>query len=137
MAFFRRRQHGQRVRPGLGGDGRAFKRIECDIDLRPLAGGAADLFADIEHRRLVALAFTDDDGTVHVEFVESLAHRFDRRVIRGFLVTAADQFGGGDCGSFGYAHHFQYKNTIEYIVGGLGFLSFSHRSPHRRSVLVA
>ena len=40
---------------------RALERIDGDVDLR-LAGHAdAHLLADVEHRRLVALAFADDD----------------------------------------------------------------------------
>ena len=37
----------------------------------------ADLLADVEHRRLVALAFADDDGAVDRHGVQRLAHRLD------------------------------------------------------------
>ena len=37
----------------------------------------ADLLADVEHRRLVALAFADDDRPVDRHGVHHLAHRLD------------------------------------------------------------
>jgi hypothetical protein len=37
----------------------------------------ADLLADVEHRRLVALAFPDHDGAVDRQGVHHLAHRID------------------------------------------------------------
>jgi len=39
--------------------------------------GEADLFADVEHGRFVALAFPDDDGAVHLHLIHGLAHGFD------------------------------------------------------------
>jgi hypothetical protein len=56
---------GQRVGHVLGGQRRAFQRVERDIDLGAVA--IADLLADIEHRRFVALAFADDDDALDVE----------------------------------------------------------------------
>src|SRR5690606_34560272 len=69
-AFVRRGQHGNRVRRAGRAQVRAFQRIDGDVDLRK--GDAlpfrlvrqADLLADVEHRRLVAFTFTDDDGAV-------------------------------------------------------------------------
>ena len=52
---------GERVGPAGGADRRAFERIEGDIDLRT---AGADLFADIKHRRFVALAFADHNRAV-------------------------------------------------------------------------
>ena len=61
-ARFRHGDDRERVLPALGGDGRALERIERDVDLGPVAG--ADLLADIEHRRLVALALADHHRAV-------------------------------------------------------------------------
>ena len=81
------RDAGNRVRHRLGAQRRALERIERDVD--PLAGAAADLFADIEHRRLVALALADHHQPVHVEnAVERRAHGIDRRLV-GLLLVAA------------------------------------------------
>ena len=40
--------------------------------------GPPDLLADVEHRRLVALALADDDRAVDRQAVQRLAHRLDR-----------------------------------------------------------
>ena len=93
------RHHGQRVRHGLGGQRRALERVEGDVDL--LAPAVADLLADIEHRRLVALALADDDDAAYVEHVELLAHRLDGDVIGRLLVAAADQPRRRDRGRLG------------------------------------
>src|SRR3546814_9820624 len=90
-AFFGDREHRERVGPRLGGDRRAFERVDGDVDLGPLAGRIADLFADIEHRRLVALALADDDRAVHIEGVERGAHRLDRGGVGGLFVAATDR----------------------------------------------
>ena len=115
------RQHGERVGAGLGGDRGAFERIERDVDLRALADRRADLLADIEHRRLVALALADHDGAVHIELVERGAHRLDGGGIGRLLVAAPDQRRGGDRRGFGDAHHFEHENAVEDVAG------FGHR----------
>src|SRR5581483_11876682 len=48
---------------------------------------AADFFADVEHRRFIALAFTDDHASAHGHRVHDLAHRFDGYLI-GILSIA-------------------------------------------------
>jgi hypothetical protein len=53
---------GQCIGQALGGDGGALQRIEGDVDLGHAALAQADLLADIEHRRLVALALADHHG---------------------------------------------------------------------------
>jgi hypothetical protein len=77
-----------------------------------LVGRGANLFADIEHRRLVALALADHDGAVHVEFVERDAHRFHGGGVGSLFIAPADQFGGADRRGFGHADHFQDENAI-------------------------
>ena len=76
----------------------------------------ADLLPDIEHRRLVALAFADHHGAVDVERVESLAHGFHRGGVGGFLVAATDQLAGGDRGSLGHADHFEHEDAVQRVV---------------------
>ncbi len=83
------REHGERIRHRLGAKRRPFQRIERNVDLRSLAG--ADLFADEEHRRLIALAFADDDGAVDVEPVQLRAHCVDSRLVRRLFVAASRQ----------------------------------------------
>ena len=43
----------------------------------------ADLLADEQHRRLVALALADDDRAGHLDVVERPAHRLGRRPVGG------------------------------------------------------
>ena len=106
-------EHRERIGAGLGGDGRAFERVERDVDARAAVGRGADLFADVEHRRLVALAFADDHGAVHRQFVERGAHCLDCGGIGGLLVAAADQMRCGDRRRFGDADHFEDENAVE------------------------
>ena len=90
------RRHGDAgdgVGPALGADRGALERIEGDVDLGPAAG--ADLLADVEHRRLVALALADHDRAVDVEHVQRLAHGVDGGLVGGLLVAVADQPGAG------------------------------------------
>jgi hypothetical protein len=60
----------------------------------------ADLFADVEHRRLVAFAFADDNrpsmGTVSM----TLAHRFDGDGVRLVPVALPHRLGACDGGLF-------------------------------------
>ena len=79
----------------------------------PLPWRRADLFADVEHRRLVALALADDHGAVHRQLVERGAHRLDRGGVGGFLVAAPDQLRGGDRRRLGDPHHFEDEDAVE------------------------
>ena len=109
-----------RAEPGLGADGGTFQRIERDIDLRAGALRRADLFADEQHRCFVALTLADDDGAVHVEFVERGAHGFDGGVVGSLFIAPPDQRGRADGRSFGHTDHFKDKNAIEDLAGGRG-----------------
>ena len=76
----------------------------------------ADLLADIEHRRFVALAFADDDGAVDGKIVERVAHGFDGGVVGGAFVAAADLARRLNGGRFRDTHRFE----SELAVHGLG-----------------
>ena len=104
------RDDGERVGQALGGDGRAFERIERDVDLG--AAAEPDLLADIEHRRLVALALADHDGAVDGERVQRAAHGVDRRLVGRLLVAAAHQLGGRERRRLGHAHRFQREIAV-------------------------
>ena len=69
IAFFGHGEHGQRIRASLCGYGGAFQRIKGDVDFWASANGRANLFTNKQHRRLVAFAFANDDGAVHVKCV--------------------------------------------------------------------
>ena len=78
--------------------------------LGPLPG--ADLLADVEHRRLVALALADHHGAVDVEHVERLAHRVDGGLVGGLLVAVADQPGAGEGRGLGHADGVQRQVAV-------------------------
>ncbi len=80
--------HRERVRPALGGQRGALERIERDVDL---GAAGADFLADIEHRRLVALALADHHPAVDGQAVERPAHGVDRGLIGRLLVAAPHQ----------------------------------------------
>ena len=77
---------------------RALERIDRDVDLRLTRQRDADLLADEEHRRLVALALADDDRAAHLDVVERLAHRLDGGLVRAVAVAATHVAGGRDRG---------------------------------------
>ena len=76
----------------------ALERVDGDVDLgrAVLAAARADLLADVEHRRLVALALADDDPAVDGQGVHLAPHRLDRDVVGVLAVAAAHGLRGGD-----------------------------------------
>ncbi len=117
-ALFGDGEDGERVGARLGGDCRAFERVERNVDRGRIVAAAADLFADEQHRRFVALAFANNDGAADRQFVERGAHRFDGGGIGGLFVAAPDQRRGRDRCSFGNADHFEDENAVEQLAGG-------------------
>jgi hypothetical protein len=83
------------------------------MSIRGRCPAPADLLADIEHRRLVALAFADHDGAVHSSCVQRSAHRFDGGMVGRLLIAAPDQLRGRNRRRFGDPHHFQNEHAIE------------------------
>ncbi len=63
----------------------------------------ANLLADVQHRRFIALAFTDDDGAVNRDGVHFTAHRLDGHLVRSVAVALAHGVGAGHGGLFGDA----------------------------------
>ena len=103
-AAVRRRQHGDRVRRTGRAQVGALERIDGDIDLRIVLRRRAaahrvrraDLLADVQHRRLVALAFADDDRAVDRHRVHDAAHRLDGHLVRSVPVALAHRVRAGD-----------------------------------------
>ena len=116
IALLGNRQHSQAVRPRLGADGGAFQRVERDIDPRPLARRVADLFADEQHRRLIALALADHDRAVHVQLVERGTHRLHRRRVRRLFIAAPDQLRRRNRRRLGHADHFKDEHAVERLA---------------------
>ncbi len=109
-AGFRHSHHGKRIGQRLRRQRRAFQRIERDVHRNP---AGANLLADIEHRRFVALALADHHGSRDGKFVEGDAHGLHRRLVGRVFVSAPDLARGSDGCCFGHAHGFQRKGTVE------------------------
>ena len=82
---FARRQHGDRVRRARRAKIRSFQRIHGDVHLRKQCFRSVRrqsyFFADVQHGRLIPLAFTNHNRSVNLHRVHGLAHRFDGHFI--------------------------------------------------------
>ena len=96
------------MRDGVG----ALERIDGDIDLG--ADALADLFADIQHRRLVSLAFTDDDAPVERDLVHRPAHGFHGRLVGLVLLAVTHPVGCGDRRSFRDPDQFEARCAFDH-----------------------
>src|SRR5688500_1202990 len=100
-APFRGGQHGKRVGRAGRAQVRAFEWIDRDVHLRvgaavPFVVREANLLADEQHRRLVALAFADDDGAVDRDGVHLAAHRFNSNLVRLVPIALSHRLGARD-----------------------------------------
>ena len=84
---------------------RALEGVDGDVHGGPAPG--AHLLADVEHRRLVALALADDDGAVDVDGLHLVTHGFDGDVVRALPVALAHGPRGGDGGAFDDSHELE------------------------------
>ena len=80
----------------------------------------ADLLADEEHRRLVALALADDDRAADVGVVHRLAHGGDGGLVRAVPVAAAHEPRGGDGPGLGGADRLGDDDLVDrFDVGSI------------------
>ena len=116
--FVRRGEHGQRVVIARAAQIRAFERIDRDIHLRqrpvlPAVGAPLPhLLADIQHRRLVALAFADDDGAVDRDGIERAPHGADSRFVGLVAIALAHGVASADRRLFDDAEEFEREVGI-------------------------
>ncbi len=125
-AMLTHRHHGKRI----GATGRAqrgaLKRVERNVNPRPLAG--ADFFTDIKHGRFVALALADYHRAVDRHAVQRFAHRVHGCLVGVFLKAPSRPMRTRQRGGFGHPHGFECKITIHdpaftrsiIVEGGLG-----------------
>ena len=105
-------RHGRdRARHVLGAQRGAFERVNGDVDLG--AGLEADLLADIEHRRLVALALADHDGALDRQLVELAPHGVDGGLVGRLLLPVAAQPRRRHRRPLRHAHQLQRENALE------------------------
>ncbi len=80
----------------------------------------ADLLADVEHGRFVALAFADDDGAVHRHRVHVFAHGFGRDLVGQPAVALSHGVGRRHRGVFDDPQKFQRQigfNVAPELLG--------------------
>ncbi len=124
-------RHGRdRARHVLGAQRGAFERIDGDIDLR--AGVDADLLADEQHRRLVALALADHDGAFDRQLVEFAAHRVDRGLVGRLLLAVAAQPRRRHRRALRHAHDLERQNALEQQLRRNGNMGRHRLTPLRR-----
>ena len=97
-------QHRDRVGRARGAEVRALEGIDRDVDR---VAALADLLADVQHGRLVALAFADHDGAVDVDGLHLLAHGVHRHLVGVLAVALAHGAGGRDGGPLHHPHELQ------------------------------
>ena len=79
---------------------------------RVARAAVADLLADVEHRRLVALAFADDHGAAQVHEAERLAHRLGGRLIGPVAIAAPHEPRRGQRRRLGHANDLQCQVSV-------------------------
>ena len=113
----RNRKDSERICHRLGGQRSALKRVEGNVDCWTIT--CADLFTDIQHRRFITFALTDDDSSLEVDRVEGPPHGIDRRLVSGLLIASANHFVSRNCSDLGDANHcvgkVRYQNTIRHL----------------------
>jgi hypothetical protein len=80
-----------------------------------------NLFADVQHRSFVALAFADHDLSAHWNGVHYFAHSFDGHVIGVFTIALPHSLRGSDPSGFDYAQKIEPQLVLH--------LSFTHMNP--------
>ena len=109
-------EHRDGVRRPGGAEVGAFQRIDGDVDFREthqsealdaLGVDEAHLLADVEHRRLIALPFADDDRAVDRHGVQDRPHRFDGDLVRFVTIAVAHRMRARDGRLFDDAEKFE------------------------------
>ena len=111
-AFFGDGDDRDRVADQARGDVRSLDRVDGDVYSPGVRPGPAYSFADVEHRRFVALALANDDFTVDVEFVQHAAHGVGARLVDQVRVALARHPARGDGRLFGDAHRVEDEGTL-------------------------
>ena len=96
---FGRRQHRNGPRGPGGAQVRALQGIDGDVDFgQPLlpVRTLPDALADVQHRRLVALPFSNHHPAVDGDAIEAGAHRLDRDPVGKMAIAASHRVRAGD-----------------------------------------
>src|SRR5579864_7792913 len=90
-------KHGNGSGRASGAEIRAFEGIDGDVDFRNLGAVGkfgAYFFTDVKHGRLIALAFSDDDGAAHGDAVHGSAHGLGGDLVTKFALALSHGTGG-------------------------------------------
>ena len=106
-----------RDRAGLavGDEVGALERVDRDVHSRhvvAVGAGPADALADVQHRRLVALALADDDPAGEVDLVHRPAHGLGRGGVGLVLLAAAHEPRRFDRRRLGDADHLEREELF-------------------------
>ncbi len=112
LAVLGHRDHGQRVGRPVRDQVRPLQGIDGDVDLRRVGGAVPDRLADVEHRRLVALPFADDDPAAQVHEAERLSHRLRGRAVGALPIAASDEAGGRQRRRLGYPNDLESQVSV-------------------------
>ena len=82
-----------------------------------------DLLADVEHRRLVALALADDDRAVDRDRVHLVPHGFDGDLVRLVPIALSHRVGAGNRGLLDDTQEVERQVRVEqrWRIHGAGF----------------
>ncbi len=83
----------------------------------------ADLLADVQHRRLVALALADDDPPGELDLVHRPAHRLDRGAVGLVLLAAAHEPRRSKRRRLGDADHLEREELFHQTACQRGVVS--------------
>jgi hypothetical protein len=109
------RDCGDRARHVLGAQGRAFERIDRNVDLGSVL--VADLLANEQHWRLVDLALADHHRAVDRQFVQLATHGVDRGLVGGLLLPAPAQPRRRYRRALGHAYDLEGENALQQQFG--------------------
>ena len=116
---FRRGEDRDRTGLAVCDEVRALERIDGDVDawdVVPIGAPAADALADVQHRRLVALALADDDPAGEVDLVHRLAHRLGGGLIGAIALAASHEPRRLDGGGLGDPDHLKSKQLLHQCL---------------------
>ena len=111
----------------LAHQGGAVDRVDGEIAVRAVA--VADLFAVVEHRRVVLLALADDHDAAHRHRVDQFAHGVDGGAVTALFVPAADPPACGHGTGLGDPDQFEGEVAVRGLASLGGRLAHGRDCP--------
>jgi hypothetical protein len=117
-------QHGNRPRCARRTQVGTLQRIDRNINFRNLGAirkFGADFLADVEHGRLVALAFADHDGAAHGNGVHGLTHGLGGDLVAKLALALSHGAGRSDGSHFHHAQKSRRQVALDVFSKTAGF----------------